>query len=841
MKKIYLLILLMATCSQLQAQTLVWAKQFSGTGGEYGNCIVTDASGNVYTTGAFTGTVDFDPGAATFNLTSAGGLDIFVSKLDAAGNFVWAKQLGGTSDNSGISIAVDASGNVYTTGEFQGTADFDPGAGTFNLTSAGADDIFVSKLDAAGNFAWAVRFGSTGGEAGLAIALDASANVYTTGAFRLTVDFDPGAGTANLTSAGVDDVFISKLDATGNFIYAKRLGGTSNENSYSITVDASGNVYTSGFFIGTADFDPGAATVNLTSVGLRDIFVSKLDAGGNFVYAKQSGGTTSDNGNSVAVDASGNVYLAGDFSGTADFDPGAGAFNLTSAGQADIFVSKLDASGNFVWARGMGGTGIDIASMIKLDASGNIHINGGFEVTADFDPGAGTFNLTSAGNEDVFISKLDASGNFVYAVRLGGTLGEVATSIAVDVSGNIYSTGGFEGTADFDPGAGIFNITVAGDLDVYVHKMSQNAVDPPPTVTINQAAGQADPTGASPINFTVVFNETVTGFATGDVTLSGTAGATTATVTGSGTTYNVAVSGMTANGTVIATIAAGVATDAGGNPNTASTSTDNTVTYNGIVDPPPTVTINQAAGQADPTGASPINFTVVFNETVTGFATGDVTLSGTAGATTATVTGSGTTYNVAVSGMTANGTVIATIAAGVATDAGGNPNTASTSTDNTVQYNPPVACAIICPANITVNNSGSQCGAIVNYPAPVGSGSCGVITSSPASGSFFPVGTTTVNVTSTSGATCSFTITVTGGADKIIIYPVPSDGNLKIAVCTEMAGATVKAYDITGKKLRQWIIGGGLNMYQFNWQQGIYLLEFIKGSMQEIKTIIITR
>lgn len=734
MKKIYLLILLMATCSQLQAQTLVWAKQFSGTGGEYGNCIVTDASGNVYTTGAFTGTVDFDPGAATFNLTSAGGLDIFVSKLDAAGNFVWAKQLGGTSDNSGISIAVDASGNVYTTGEFQGTADFDPGAGTFNLTSAGADDIFVSKLDAAGNFAWAVRFGSTGGEAGLAIALDASANVYTTGAFRLTVDFDPGAGTANLTSAGVDDVFISKLDATGNFIYAKRLGGTSNENSYSITVDASGNVYTSGFFIGTADFDPGVATVNLTSVGLRDIFVSKLDAGGNFVYAKQSGGTTSDNGNSVAVDASGNVYLAGDFSGTADFDPGAGAFNLTSAGQADIFVSKLDASGNFVWARGMGGTGIDIASMIKLDASGNIHINGGFEVTADFDPGAGTFNLTSAGNEDVFISKLDASGNFVYAVRLGGTLGEVATSIAVDVSGNIYSTGGFEGTADFDPGAGIFNITVAGDLDVYVHKMSQNAVDPPPTVTINQAAGQADPTGASPINFTVVFNETVTGFATGDVTLSGTAGATTATVTGSGTTYNVAVSGMTANGTVIATIAAGVATDAGG-----------------------------------------------------------------------------------------------------------NPNTASTSTDNTVQYNPPVACAIICPANITVNNSGSQCGAIVNYPAPVGSGSCGVITSSPASGSFFPVGTTTVNVTSTSGATCSFTITVTGGADKIIIYPVPSDGNLKIAVCTEMAGATVKAYDITGKKLRQWIIGGGLNMYQFNWQQGIYLLEFIKGSMQEIKTIIITR
>ena len=204
-----------------------------------------------------------------------------------------------------------------------------------------------------------------------------------------------------------------------------------------------------------------------------------------------------------------------------------------------------------------------------------------------------------------------------------------------------------------------------------------------PTVTINQATGQADPTNASPINFTVVFNETVTDFATGDVTLSGTAGATTATVTGSGTTYNVAVSGMTTNGTVIATIGVDKAHDAAGNGNDASTSTDNTVTYDNTG---PTVTINQKAGQADPTNASPIDFTVVFSKPVTDFATGDVTLSGTAGATTAAVTGSGTTYNVAVSGMTTNGTVIASIAANVAHDAAGNGNMASSSTDNKVTY-----------------------------------------------------------------------------------------------------------------------------------------------------------
>ena len=204
-----------------------------------------------------------------------------------------------------------------------------------------------------------------------------------------------------------------------------------------------------------------------------------------------------------------------------------------------------------------------------------------------------------------------------------------------------------------------------------------------PSVTINQAAGQPDPTNTSPINFTVVFNESVTDFATGDVTLSGTAGATTATVTGSGTTYNVAVSGMTQAGTVIASIGAGVATDPAGNSNTASTSSDNTVTFDNVA---PTVTINQAAGQPDPANASPIHFTVIFSEPVVNFATGDVTIGGSAGATTATVSGSGTTYNVAVSGMTQPGTVTATVAAGVANDAAANPNTASTSSDDTVTF-----------------------------------------------------------------------------------------------------------------------------------------------------------
>ncbi len=226
-----------------------------------------------------------------------------------------------------------------------------------------------------------------------------------------------------------------------------------------------------------------------------------------------------------------------------------------------------------------------------------------------------------------------------------------------------------------------------GNVVVTVNGVNSNGVlftvPAPPSVTINQASGQADPTNGSTINFTAVFSTAVTGFSNSGVNLSGTAGATTAVVTGSGTTYNVAVSGMTQTGTVTATIPAGAAS-ANGMGNTASTSTDNTVTYDIT---PPSVTVNQAASQADPAGNSPVNFTAGFSEAVTGFSNSGVTLGGTAGATTAVVTGSGTTYNIAVSGMTQTGTVIVSIPAGKATDLAGNPNTASTSTDNTVTFN----------------------------------------------------------------------------------------------------------------------------------------------------------
>ncbi len=474
---IILVVVIYPLLSNAQTPVFQWAKGMGGTGNDWGQSITTDAAGNVYTTGFFEGTADFDPGSGVFNLTAAGGADLFISKLDASGNFLWAKSVGGVSNDMGIFIAADAAGNTYITGRFQDTADFDPGTGIYNLSAAGLFDIFILKLDVSGNFIWAKSMGGAGNDYGYGIALDAAANSYVIGTFEGTVDFDPDAGVVNLTSAGSSDIFITKLNSSGNLIWAKNAGGTSGDQGAAIALDAVGNIYTTGYFSDTADFDPGAGTANLISAGGIDIFLCKSDPSGNLLWAKNMGGDLVDEGCSVAVDAGGNVFSTGIFSGTADFDPGPGTVNLISGGGNDMFISKLDASGNFVWAKQLEGSGSNDGYSIATDAAGNIYTTGELNGTADFNPGPGVFNLTSAGVDDVFILKLNNSGDLVWAKNMGGTGYDDGYGITVDTHDNVYTTGFFSGTADFNPGAGTAYLSSHGAAyDVFVHKISQPGI-----------------------------------------------------------------------------------------------------------------------------------------------------------------------------------------------------------------------------------------------------------------------------------------------------------------------------------------------------------------------------
>jgi len=477
------------------AQEFLWAGQLGGGFGDFARGVVVDASGNAYVVGEFAGTADFDPGPGTFKLTTPGlgPSDVFVCKLDSARNFVWAKRMGGTSDDIAYGVALDVVGNVYTVGRFQLTADFDPGPGTFNLTSAGATDVFVSKLDSNGDFLWAKRMGGTSDDSAYRVALDSSGNVHIAGYFIGTADFDPGPGTFDLTSAGTSDVFVAKLGTNGELLWAKRMGGTSDDSAYRVALDANGNVHIAGVFSGTADFDPGPGTFDLTSAGVDDVFVSKLDSNGDFLWAKGMGGTAFDGAGGVALDSSGNVHIAGNFFGTADFDPGPGTFDLT-AGATDVFVSKLDSNGDFLWAKQIGGTvpgQSTFPSDVAVDASGNVYSVGTLAGTADFDPGSGSRELTSAGVDDAFLSILDRNGTFLWAGLMGGTSSDQAFGVALDASGNLHVAGSFRGTADFDPGPGTFELTSVGfGDDVFVSKLGVVAAgDVADTLTVKYVAG----------------------------------------------------------------------------------------------------------------------------------------------------------------------------------------------------------------------------------------------------------------------------------------------------------------------------------------------------------------
>ncbi|MBV6473188.1 MAG: hypothetical protein JPMHGGIA_01461 [Saprospiraceae bacterium] len=471
-----LIILLFCIPIIMEGQNYQWAKSFKGTGDDYNGDIAVDDNGNIYCIGNLKGTCDFDPGFDSFNLTSAGDFDIYLSKLDVNGNFVWAKKIGSNREDVGFAITLDNSGNIYATGWFTGTVDFDPGIATYNLTCY-EDNCFILKLDPGGNFIWAKKFENSNYYYGFSIATDANGNVYTTGYFQNTVDFDPSTAIYYLTSAGGPDIFISKLDAKGNFVWAKKLGGRADDFGTSIKVDLSENVYVTGTFQETADFDPSSKTFELISVGGTDLFISKLDANGNFVWAKNFGGSTrnfsthSDLDPNIELGKNATIYIIGSFLSTVDFDPGVESKYLTSNGGFDIFILKLETNGNFVWAKNFGGIK-DEAGDLAIDTLGNIYLTGYFQGTVDFDPGVGNYSLTPKGISDIFISQLDTNGNFKWAKSIGGTGNDSGAWISVS-SGNIFITGYFEGTVDFNPPLSS-NLKAIGTYDIFIAKYTSN-------------------------------------------------------------------------------------------------------------------------------------------------------------------------------------------------------------------------------------------------------------------------------------------------------------------------------------------------------------------------------
>ncbi|MDD4223392.1 MAG: SBBP repeat-containing protein [Candidatus Cloacimonetes bacterium] len=429
-----------------QAPEWEWAVRAGGgvTEGDISQSIAIDSQGNQYVTGYFQGTASF--GSQT--LTSSGGYDIFVAKLDSNGNWLWAVKAGGTSSDEGFGIAVDGVGNAYLTGYFRNEATF----GSHTLTASGSDDIFAAKLDPNGNWLWAVKADCPDYDDGMSIAVDNLGNAYLTGRFSVTASF----GSYSITSSGDNDTYVAKINAEGNWLWAVKAGGTGNDLGSDIAVDNVGNIYVTGSFMGTSSF----GTYTLTSYGDRDIYVAKLDNAGNWLWVNKAGGGSYEAGRGIEVDNTSNIYLTGDFRGWSSF----GSYNLVSSGYNDIFAAKLDTDGNWLWVVQAGGTREEWGSDIAVDNAGNSYLTGVIWGTVSFGP----HTLTASGYYDIFAAKLDPSGNWLWALKAGSEGWDSGQSITMDALGNTLLTGSFQGTATF----GSNTLVSSGNYDIFVAKLS---------------------------------------------------------------------------------------------------------------------------------------------------------------------------------------------------------------------------------------------------------------------------------------------------------------------------------------------------------------------------------
>ncbi|MFM9984281.1 MAG: SBBP repeat-containing protein [Flavobacteriales bacterium] len=471
---------------------MIWASQLGGDGDEYGRSIAADTIGNIYTTGHFLGTVDLDPGPGLASFGTTGADDCFVTKMDPNGNLIWAVSFGGTGGDFARSIAVDLEGSIFISGNFAGSCDFDPGNLTYVLNSTGQNDIFLLKLNSSGGFLWAHRIGGIGDDYGRAIVLDSLGFIYHTGYFEDTIDFDPDTSSVILSTAGQADIFVYKTNTTGNILWAKSMGGTRNDYGRAIAIDKLGNVFTTGHFRGTADFDPGTGVFLRTSVGLSDFFVSKLNSSGNFVWVRRMGGPGNDYGRGIGLDNTGHVYTTGYFEDTCDFRPGTGIYNLISIGLSDIFVQKMNNAGQFHWARSWGGIGDDLGRAISIDNLSNVYTTGQFADVVDFDPNAGTYNLVSTGQDDTFLSQLDSAGIFACAIHFEGLASDNGSHLTIDKEQNIVVTGYFSQSVDFDPTSGAYPLDSPTILnDIYIVKLSPCLVILP--IELEYFSGQTGP------------------------------------------------------------------------------------------------------------------------------------------------------------------------------------------------------------------------------------------------------------------------------------------------------------------------------------------------------------
>ena len=414
----------------------------------YGQAVTGDNNGSMFQVVAYKGSLSF--GARTVNAASPTTYAHVIVKFNSEGV---AQLLVNTDSNIGniSAIAADNNGNLYVTGWFSGSVSF----GSSTLTSAGALDVFVAKLNNSGEWVWGKSFGGTGETKGGGIDTDSAGNVYVSGSFRqMTI------GATILGSNGLDDLFAMKLDSSGNPLWASKVGGVGNEHiqwtGNNIAVDSVGNSYV----VGETGVDP--VTVNGTThtgLGGADSIIAKFDASGTAVWGARTGSTLSEQVYQVAIDSQGNAFVTGFVRGPATF----GSNTLTHTGGRDGFIAKINSAGVWQWAASFGGSGDEYVYGMTLDREGGPVVVGSF--SSPFTIGSTMFS--TFGSDDGFVAKWNSSGAFQWGKTAGGTGSDEFYGVGTSSDGNVFVSGFFGGSQTVNIGGGSKTIGAVDYVNVF--------------------------------------------------------------------------------------------------------------------------------------------------------------------------------------------------------------------------------------------------------------------------------------------------------------------------------------------------------------------------------------
>jgi hypothetical protein len=443
-----------------------WAQTWGGAdqnSGAFGSGVVVDEkNGFVYSVGAYTGTIDFDPGPGTTEFTTTpSDMFAYVAKYDLAGNFVTAFSFGDGSDGGyfqAIRIAVDSFGDLYVCGNYWGTVDFMPGTGSSYKSSVGNWDFFVAKYSPTGTLKWVLSSGGSYRDYCFNIAVDDSDKIYVGGTFESTMDFNPNSGIAERSPISYSDAFIVCYNRNGYYQWVNTFG--SSYNSYCIGLDTEDNdVYATGYFDGVIDFDPGAGIAERAAIGYVDCYLLQYDNLGNFKSVNTWGGSWLDDtkGFSVSVDKYKNAFVFGVYDGFTDFDPGPNEDVRSADSVGQTFICKYDSNYAYQWVKtlklDMASSSVDRQMTVSDDS--DVFLAGYYDEPVDFDPSPNLHQLTPVGSYDLYLVKLDTNGEFQWAYSWGDDSSDTNAYVDTDSNGNSYSTGNFYGTVDFNPGTGV--------------------------------------------------------------------------------------------------------------------------------------------------------------------------------------------------------------------------------------------------------------------------------------------------------------------------------------------------------------------------------------------------